>query len=357
MPGGVPADVLGLMARGVNVAGWMDSPSSPAPKVETLKQLRELGLTHVRLPVPAELVMARFTDKTIIDGELGHIERALATLHALGFAVSVDLHPGDAFKELHRRDPASGLNAAKDAWRRLSQLFDKYDPNTVYAELLNEPEIEATLWQTQIAELAAYVRKLLPRTTLIVGPTNWQRADSLPQFEPLADLNVVYAIHFYDPMAFTHQGHWDERDPLHAVRGLGFPVESNAPETRLILKELSASSRPDVRELTAQIAEAAKIDPIQKGLEPAVQWQTRHKRPLLMNEFGVLKAAAPQESRSRWLQAVVTAAESHCWGWTHWELEQGFGLTDSSGRLEPSAMNALLGGRGGSHAPVAPQKR
>src|SRR5947208_2724021 len=68
-----------------------------------------------------------------------------------------------------------------------------------FAELLNEPDIDAERWQTEIEELSAFVRQLLPRTTLIVGPVNWQRADSLPGFRPLSDLNVVYAIHFYDP--------------------------------------------------------------------------------------------------------------------------------------------------------------
>jgi endoglucanase len=60
----------------------------------------------------------------------------------------------------------------------------------------------------------------------------------------------------------------------------------------------------------------------------------------------VLKSQAPRESRLRWLSAVVTYANQHCWGWAHWELAQGFGLIDDrTGRADAGVMRALLGPR------------
>jgi len=79
----------------------------------------------------------------------------------------------------------------------------RHPAERVFAELLNEPDLDADRWQREAEELAGVVRQLLPRTTIIVGPVNWQRADSLPSLRALNDLNVVYAIHMYDPMAFT----------------------------------------------------------------------------------------------------------------------------------------------------------
>ena len=68
--------------------------------------------------------------------------------------------------------------------------------------------------------------------------------------------------------------------------------------------------------------------------------------PLIINEFGVLKASAPIESRLRWLASVATYAAQHCWGWAHWELEHGFGLVDSkTGKPDPGVLRALLGRR------------
>jgi endoglucanase len=60
----------------------------------------------------------------------------------------------------------------------------------------------------------------------------------------------------------------------------------------------------------------------------------------------VLKAGAPRESRLRWLADVTAHARQHCWGWTHWELSQGFGFADAaSGKVDMEALKALLGPR------------
>jgi endoglucanase len=85
---------------------------------------------------------------------------------------------------------------------------------------------------------------------------------------------------------------------------------------------------------------------IDQWLEPAAAWQQQFSRPIIVNEFGVLKAGAPPESRLRWLSSVVTYATQHCWGWAHWELAQGFGLVDGrTGKPDAGVMEALLGRR------------
>ena len=69
--------------------------------------------------------------------------------------------------------------------RDLAQVIRNFPADRVFAELLNEPDVKADRWQTEVEELAAFVRQLLPDTTLIIGPVNWQRADLLPAFRPL----------------------------------------------------------------------------------------------------------------------------------------------------------------------------
>jgi endoglucanase len=216
----------------------------------------------------------------------------------------------------------------------------RHPADRVFAELLNEPDVDAALWQREAEELAAFVRELLPRTTLIVGPVNWQRPDSLPGFRPLSDLNVVYAVHFYDPMVFTHQGHWDAKDPLHDISGLPYPLRAGDPDVERLRLQLADGGKAKA---LAMLNEAVPDERIDKWLEPAVAWQQQFSRPIIINEFGVLKAGAPRESRLRWLSSVLSFAERHCWGWTHWELSQGFGLLDRSGQIDSGALKALLG--------------
>jgi endoglucanase len=344
---GVPADTIRALSHGVNLDGWMNSPASGAPNRAVLRALRRDGMSHVRLPIPAEQVMARFTAEPDLAAELRAIDAALTELTALGYYVSIDLHPSDLFSELHRDRPSEAMSAMQDAWRNLASVIRHHPVQMVLAELLNEPDIDAQRWQTEAEQLGGFVRQLLPRTTLIAGPTNWQRADSLPGFRPLNDTNVIYALHFYDPMVFTHQGHWDPQDPMSSIRGLPFPVRADDPAVKKIRQQLLADDKQrSLHELDVAIAQDKAGEDIAAQLEPAVAWQRQFSRQIIINEFGVLKAQAPPESRRRWLHAVVNFAEAHCWGWTHWELAQGFGLIDDkTGKPDAAVMRALLGPR------------
>jgi endoglucanase len=312
-------------------------------------------MTHVRLPVPAEHIMQRFASKGDRDARLDAVNAAVTTLISLGYYVSIDLHAGESFNQLHREQPVAAMQAMKDAWRDLAQIMRRHPTDRIFAELLNEPDLDAARWQSEAGELAVFVRRLLPRTTLIVGPVNWQRPDSLPGFRPLDDLNVVYAIHFYDPMVFTHQAHWDPKDPLHYIRGLPYPIRAEDPEVQKLRQQLADGKDAKV---LAMLDKAIPDERIDKWLEPAVLWQQQFARPIIINEFGVLKAGAPRESRLRWLSSVVSYAHRHCWGWTHWELSQGFGLLDDkSGQIDPGTLKALLGATSGLAGPEATHVR
>ena len=340
----VPAERIRALSRGFNADGWINGSKSTPPSTALLAELRKAGMSHVRLPVPAERLMLKFASQEEREEALLMLDRALGRLTSLGYSVSVDLHPGDRFNRLHRQQPAAALRALKDAWTDLAHVIQHYPADRIFAELLNEPDVEADKWQGEVEDLASAVRQLLPQNTIIVGPVNWQRADSLPGFRPLADLNVVYAIHFYDPMAFTHQGHWDSNEPLHDILGLPFPIRADAPEVQGLRTELlDRKKTPALELLDRAIAASADGSGIGKWLEPAAAWQQRYSRPIIINEFGVLKAGAPPESRLRWLSSVVTYARQQCWGWTHWELAQGFGLVnDKTGKPDSRVMRALL---------------
>jgi endoglucanase len=353
----VPADRINGLARGFNADGWVNGGQSPPP-LALLAQLRKEGMTHVRLPVPAEHIMQRFASKGDRNARLDAVNAAVTTLISLGYYVSIDLHAGESFNQLHRQEPAAAMQAMKDAWQDLAQIMRRHPTDRIFAELLNEPDLDAARWQREAEQLALFVRQLLPRTTLIVGPVNWQRPDSLPGFRPLDDLNVVYAIHFYDPMVFTHQAHWDPKDPLHYIRGLPYPIRAEDPEVQKLRRQLADGNDAKV---LAMLDKATPDERIDKWLEPAVLWQQQFSRPIIINEFGVLKAGAPRESRLRWLSSVVSYAQQHCWGWTHWELSQGFGLLDDkSGQIDAGALKALLGagsGLAGPQAAPAPAKQ
>src|SRR6202048_3780776 len=145
-------------------------------------------------------------------------------------------------------------------------------------------------------------------------------------------------------MVFTHQGHWDRADPLRRIRGLPFPIQAEGSAVKNIRQQLIAGKKQRaLKVLDNAIAQARLGDVLNRQLQPAVAWQKQFSRPLIINEFGVLKGGAPEESRVRWLRSVVKFAEAQCWGWAHWEYAQGFGLLDAKiGKPDPDVMRALL---------------
>ncbi|UWU93207.1 glycoside hydrolase family 5 protein [Bradyrhizobium sp. CB1015] len=345
LPSTVSPERLAALSRGFNADGWINGAP---PSRALLQQLRKAGMSHVRLPVPAERVMPRFAATDERAATLRVLDSALKQLTSLGYSSSVDLHPGERFNRLHKDDPDAAMGEMQEAWRALAGIIRSYPADRIFAELLNEPDIEADRWQKEIEALAAFVRGLLPATTLIVGPVNWQRADSLPRFRPLADPDIVYAIHFYDPIAFTHQGHWDARDPLHDIMDLPYPINAGDPKVQALRQDLQARDAVKALAMLDTAIAAAKDKPgADRWLAPALEWQQQFSRPIIVNEFGVLKAGAPRQSRLRWLAEVTAYARAHCWGWAHWELAQGFGLVDAAtGKPDPDVMRALLGAPG-----------
>ena len=340
---GIPLTRLNALRRGFNLAGQLDTANAALMHQDILRTLRDRGMRHVRLPVPAERIMARFSGETVVANQLRDVERIAKELIALGFYVSIDLHPGDAFQKLHRSNAEQAMTSLKAAWASLATIIRRLPSEKVFAELLNEPDVDAQRWQSEVTELAAFVRARLPETTLIVGPVNWQRADSLANFQPLEDRNVVYAIHFYDPMAFTHQGHWNPADPLSNIKGLPFPVRRDDSVVRnLRAKLITEGKEQSLKELDAAIESSSVGDIVAEQLEPARQWQHDHRRPLLLNEFGVFKQHAPRASRINWIRSVARFAETNCWGWAYWELAQGFGLLNERRSLDDDVVRALL---------------
>ena len=120
---GVDARRLAALARGFNLTGWLDGPTVRRPDLTVLVRLRERGFTHVRLPIMGEHVMEAFSSREHVAQHLAELDRAIDTLIGLGFAVSLDMHPGDRFGRLHVAEPDKGLALLTALWRTLGQRY------------------------------------------------------------------------------------------------------------------------------------------------------------------------------------------------------------------------------------------
>ncbi|ODN71380.1 glycoside hydrolase family 5 protein [Methylobrevis pamukkalensis] len=344
---GVAPERLGALARGFNLPGWLDRPDGIPPERSVLRHLRILGMTHIRLPVTGELVMAKFSDEGTITRHLTHLRAALDLLLDEGFAVSVDLHPGSHFAELYRDDSEAGALAVEDAWTRMAAVVAGYPKDRVFAEVLNEPVTTQDVWAEHLPRFLAHLRALLPETTLIAQPYGPQRPEVLLGMTPFDDPNIVYAVHFYDPMVFTHQGlTWStDADPLTHLKGVPFPARRLDPKIRQMIVDLRAEGRASsAAVLDSALARDWNAQSADRLFDALRTWSDTNRRAVILNEFGVLRFEAAPDDRARWLAAVVTAAEARgCAAWTHWDYADGFGLLDpGTGLPDDLVMRALL---------------
>jgi endoglucanase len=166
---------------------------------------------------------------------------------------------------------------------------------------------------------------------------------------PIPDRNVVYAIHVYDPMAFTHQGlDWEGPDePLAAFRGVPFPASADHPAVQALRATLARQGRTTaVRKLDEQFRKPWDEARLEAIFRRAGAWGARHGRAVIVNEFGVLSWVAPPRDRAHWLSVLRTAAERNCIGWAHWDYADGFGLARRVGGrevLDDAVIEALVG--------------
>jgi endoglucanase len=339
-PGAAPAHLL----RGFNLPDQVPLRLEYAAEPRTLRALRDLGMTHVRLPVVAENVLARFSAPATISSAMDDLDRALDRLIGIGYYVTVDLHPGSDFADLHRRRPERAHQTLLEGWPAIASRLTRWPQDRILVELLNEPATTDEIWRPFVEELAQAVRARLPQSAIVVGPAPYQRLEALTRWTPLADRNVIYACHYYDPMIFTHQGaSWDPDSPWAQADGVPFPSLKDDPQLiRLAADAARKGNLSTARDLRQTAERAWTPDAIMRQFDEPTNWSKTNSAPVIINEFGALKWKARRTDRLAWLAAVRAAAESHGFGWAHWDYSTSFGLLNDSGSIDEGVIHALL---------------
>jgi endoglucanase len=333
--------LLETMRRGVNLPGWDHPDPERRPTIEQLRAVRGEGFTHIRLPVErpplADADQQAFAESLFEE---------IVLLLSLDFTVSIDLHAGHLAEPYLLQGADEAQAFLSGVWRRMAPAIRAFDPETLAVELLNEPPTDAGTWRTVTAGLIADLRRWLPEHTIIATPAGPQRHEDLAGMEPFGDRNIVYAVHYYDPFFFTHQGaNWGgTEDPLQYLAGLPFPAEIGDEAVQASIESLRADGRDRTAdELERSLTEPWTEDGIRAAFGMMAEWSELHDRPVIVNEFGALTFVAPRTSRLEWLAAVSRQARAHCIGWTHWDFQDGFGLMDpETGMPDKGVMGALI---------------
>ncbi|QGM99094.1 glycoside hydrolase family 5 protein [Methylocystis parvus] len=334
------------LRSGFNLPDQVPLRADQLPDASTLKTLRQMGLTHIRLPVVTEYLLPSFSGPATISSAMDDLSRALEMLLSMDYSVSVDMHPDSDFQNLYRRDAKAAHGALLANWPVLARHLSRWPDDRIWVELLNEPPTTDDDWRPFSEKLANVVRSQLPKNGIIVGPAPYQRHENLASWIPFADRNIVYAFHYYDPMAFTHQNAvWDKGSAWARMSDIPFPTE--AGDATLLRLATEAGRRGDqeveriLKETAAVAWTAASIEAQLAGL---AAWSETHGAPVIVNEFGVLRWKAKRADRRAWIAAVRAAAERHGFGWAHWDYSTSFGLLNDDRTIDRGVVQALLGG-------------
>jgi endoglucanase len=333
-----PPERLQALQRGISITGWFRFPASADPAAlrsdlsdPAIADLRRAGFSFVRLPVQPEFLRNAPERLKLLTESIRRLQRA-------GLAVLIDAHPATWHLETSESDRADLVAF----WRTLAPALRPLDPRLTFPELLNEPVFPGApeRWQSLQDALLPAVRAVLPQHTVVLTGNDWGSIAGLAALRPVADGNVIYSFHFYEPAELTALAAYRAGLDRAALAGLPFPADPAA------CAALAARTDTETAGLIRYYC-ALHWDParVAERIAAAADWGRRNHAAVLLGEFGASAALAPL-ARTTWLRAVREACEANGIGWALWGYDDvmGFAVARPPGQhpaLDPGVLRAL----------------
>lgn len=315
------------LARGVNLSNWFWSANKTYSSAD-FAALRAMGLTYLRLPVDFSFLYDASTSNRLNSSHLATLTSAIQAIQAQGLAVLVEIHATPQ----PLSDPAF-QTVFEQFWQSFAgHLGANTNPNSTFLQPLNEPAFDQNPqdWITIQNRLLQVIRSQAPNHTLIATAAKWQNRELLMQMTPLADRNIIYDFHFYDPFIFTHQGAGWVGGVYSQIRDLPYPANPQAVQP--LVNQLA--SNPTVQGAVAYYGsenwDKAKLKSL---LAPVADWANRNQVRVICSEFGAYGDYAPADSRMQYIADVRSALEELGIGWAMWEYMSGFGFAERTDTL------------------------
>jgi endoglucanase len=321
----------GHLKRGINASEWFaQSPNDYSAArtnrytdAQDIALMARLGFDSVRLSIDATPLEQYPRGADGLNAEfVARLDQTVDTMLADGLAVEIDLHPQENYKQQLRTSDWA-VDRLTMLWRRLAAHYATHDPERVFFEIMNEPEVnDAYRWAGIQARVAAAIREAAPRNTIIATGPNYSDIVDLLAMHPLSDGNVIYNFHFYDPHEFTHQGAgWGEAWWSY-THNIPYPAtESTMAE---LVKEVPDA--PSKYKLEGYWLDRWDGHRIRLLIDEAAAWGHENGVPLICNEFGAYRDHTDEQSRMNWIRDVRTALEADGIGWAMWDYRGGFGV-------------------------------
>lgn len=322
--------------KGVNLGGWLSQGSLELSHIDSfikeddIKRIKDMGCDHLRLPVDFENI---YDEKKKCDNPIGYkyIDLCIEWCKKYGLNVVLDLHkaPGYVFDDFEYSNGFFNnedlIKLFLDIWDRLSKRYAKYSDMMMF-EMLNEVTSFDVIneWNDLALRCIKVIRKNAPKVKILYGGVGYSSVKAVKYIPKPYDSNIVFNVHCYEPMAFSHQGaYWVDKMPLDFR--ISYPVEEDKyRELASICPSIVNGTMGDSDNALIMLKDNFFINLFKECVDCAEKYNVG----LYCGEYGVIDRA-DIKSTVRWIKDINNAFEYYGIGRALWSYKKmDFGLID-----------------------------
>lgn len=341
------AKAMKYLNKGINITNWLEDANYTFDGKfkfddKDIQLMADNGLKALRLPIDLDAYATNrddfvegtaaaleFDDKNlfgVLDSFVNWTEKA-------GMSLTIDYHEYDnGYNRTSAIDPKYTSMMA-NVWKHVAQHYASSTRENLFFELLNEPDmsegkVSTTYWRKAAQEIIDSIRTVDKKHTIIFGDAKWYSIDLLSKGEPLNDDNIIYAVHTYDPMEFTHQGaSWnDARD----VKNLMFPYDKTKWSEYSADFGIKKTTTKYIADNVKNYYKRGSKEFIMSVVLPAKKWAVANNVPVLINEFGAMNTNSDAQSVLNYMTALREISEELEIPLQHWGYTGQFALFESA---------------------------
>lgn len=305
--------------NGISIS-WLEQTWNPVAINQSkitnadLLLLKKLGFKSLRLPVAFQFY-EQHPGK--LQKVLSRIDEVLNLCKKYKFKLVIDYHGGN----LNDTNYVAQTNRVIATWNMLSKRYIKESTSQLFFEIYNEPpHMNPQIWKDAAYNIVTAIRKVDKRRTLLVGASNYNSIYELSHFVRLADDNIIYTYHFYEPFLFTHQGAPWVGDQA-TTTGVPFPYnEEKFPKLNPKAKNTSGETSYN------QYNNDGNEQSVRDKLQIVKNWSNKYYVPVICGEYGVYNQYADLDSKCRYIKAVRKALKQLNMPGMLWDYDANFSI-------------------------------
>lgn len=295
--------------KGINFGGWFSQCAYDETHFDNFITEDDFatvslwGLDHIRLPVDYDIIES--PDGKINEKIISRIDRVMNLCEKYSLNTVLDLHKTAGFSFDTYSENEHGFFEDRNyqehfyrIWEYLAKRYGCFSDRIAF-ELLNEVTDKEyiTEWNRIVRKCIARIRTFAPDTLIFVGSYWNNDAEAVKDLDAPFDSKVIYNMHCYEPLKFTHQGaYWTEKID---------------PEARYSF---------DSSGITSEMFE--------KLFSSAIKKAVGNNTGLYCGEYGVIDRISPEDSL-KWYRTIHEVFEKYNIGRCAWTYKQkDFGISD-----------------------------